>query len=144
MSSSSSNILQKLLQPSVSLLTRNLKKQMYFNSLKSVKVRKISDFLAEITRWNIMTWAVICFTPVDSKSSGLGELCFSYCKKIFQGFLINHPIFPGTTCTFVAGASGRLESIWAVDREIVVYNFCLISISAWVKDRKTKISVLST
>lgn len=37
-------------------------------------------------------------------------------KAVISRFFINHPIFPGTTCTSVAGTWGRLESIRVVDR----------------------------
>lgn len=65
---------------------KSKKKQMYFNTLRRVKILKISDFLAEITRWNIMTWVVVCFTLVESKSSGLGKLFFVLQQDISRLF----------------------------------------------------------
>lgn len=106
-------------------ITHEKSKKKKKQEWKYVKIPKLSVSLAEITRWNIMTGAVIYFTLVESKPSGLGELCFSYCSKTFQGHLIHHSIFPGTTSTPVADW-GRVQFVHWVDRSIVVYKICLI------------------
>lgn len=43
----------------------------------------------------------------------------------------------------MVGVCGWLELICVVDRKIVVYNICVISISVWVKDWIIKIVILS-